>query len=116
MAILARILGSRVGVVVILVLALFAWHKIDKTSAVRRAVVTYVAGVELSAAEAENEELARRAQISYIARQRLIADLGEITISAERTQRELEAYAKSNPVNANCVVDDSLLEWLRSAE
>eukprot|EP00903_Cladosiphon_okamuranus_P001614 g1612.t1 len=57
MALIALIWKSRIGAVamalLVLAAALFTWHKLDKSSAVRSAVTSYVADVELAAAEAK---------------------------------------------------------------
>ena len=44
-----RLLTGRTVLVLLIAMGLFSWHKVDKTSAVRRAVSGYVADVELTA-------------------------------------------------------------------
>lgn len=64
---IGKILGSRTFAIgaafAVTALVLFTWHKLDKSSAVRRAVAEYVADAELqqARAEADYERRQRRA-------------------------------------------------------
>ncbi|MBL4761732.1 MAG: hypothetical protein JKY93_03420 [Gammaproteobacteria bacterium] len=49
---------------ILVVLVLFGWHTFDKTSAVKRAVVGFIAKTELATAQAAQEELQRKLSIS----------------------------------------------------
>ena len=61
MPVIAWILQSRAACAALAIAAVlggfFVWHKVDKSSAVRRAVVEYVADAELTAARVQLDEL-----------------------------------------------------------
>jgi hypothetical protein len=114
MTTLVRLATSRLGLIVILCLALFTWHKIDKGSAVRDAVVRYVARVELQAAETEAQALRGRIERLETANAAL---RGSIAV-AQQEARDAEAarldYLGRTPAPpADCTVSPDLLDLLR---
>lgn len=106
-----RFLTSRAGVVALIAMALFSWHKADKTSAVRRAVAGYVADVELSAKNAELAELKRRSAVFASANNILLDQVARANADAEAVNQELEHYVST--VADDCAVDGALLKRLR---
>ena len=68
---LIKLLLSRGGIIVMIALALFSWHRLDKGSAVRQAVTRYVADVELQAAGAERDQLSHKLLVANTATARL---------------------------------------------
>lgn len=115
MAPLLNFMTSRAGIVLTIALALFSWHKFDKSSAVREAVVRYVASVELEAAEAETKAIQRRLVLAEAANTSLRDRALEAEQEMEDAQRALETYLVDNPLEAGtCSVDGQLLGILRS--
>lgn len=93
---------------------LFAWHTIDKNSAVKQAMVRFVAATELAASEAEAEELRRALIAQRAAAVRLQEEIQMAeTIAAERAA-EIERYELENEINPEGVADDSLLGRMQS--
>lgn len=111
-AVFFKLATSKAGIVVILGLVLFAWHKLDKTSAVRGAVVGYVADVELTAARAELAEQRRLWAAANTANRLLHADIALAEAAAEAANLELETYVST--VDDVCRVDGPILERLRN--
>lgn len=107
-----RGITSRAGIVALICLALFAWHKIDKTSAMRRAVAGYVADVEIAAKNAELAELKRRSAVFASANRNLLSQVAKASAEAEAANLELEQYVST--VDDDCAVDGALLERLRN--
>lgn len=105
--------SASISTLVIVAAVLFGWHKIDKTSAVRKAVAGYVADVELATMRAQIEEANRRAIVAADARDRLEERLATLEGTADRQAREIERYEIENEVNPVCRVDDRVLERLR---
>lgn len=103
---------SRLGLIVIIAIGLFTWHKLDKSSAVRGAVAEYVAGVELAAERAEKEALKRRLEKAVRARHQFEKAKAAADLRADQAIQELEDY--ESQVGADCVVDGHLLERLRN--
>ncbi|KZM49055.1 hypothetical protein [Labrenzia sp. OB1] len=89
-------------------LALFTWHTFDKSSAVRAVVSSFVADVELAAAEAELAVLKRRTAALETANFSFQQQLTES--EALRTQQALELDDYVSTVDA--VVDRPLFERL----
>ncbi len=113
MTTILRLATSRLGLILILCAALFAWHKLDKGSAVRDAVVGYVADTELRAAEVHAEIL--RARINRL--EAANAALGASLAEAEQEARDAEAarldYLERTPAPpADCTVSRDLLDLL----
>lgn len=110
-----RTATSRIGIVVLIALALFAWHTLDKHSAVRRAVAEYVAGAELEAAraEADYERRQRRAaeQAKNEARKRAVLATRMAEDRAAEIDR-LSAEAKQNSALTRPSAED--MQWLGS--
>ena len=109
---LFRILTSRAGIVALACLALFTWHRIDRTSAVRRAVAGYIADVELAAKNAELAELKRRSAVFAAANRTLLSQVAQADAEADAANQELEHYVST--VADDCTVDSTLLERLRN--
>lgn len=115
-ALLGWILQSRLAcsllAVAVVLGGLLLWHKIDKSSAIRRAVVGYVAKVELASARAELDELKRRRAVSDKARRQLQSEIEKATADAEAAAEELEHYVST--VEDSCVVGSGLADRLRN--
>ncbi|POF29588.1 hypothetical protein [Roseibium marinum] len=90
----------------------FVWHKVDRSGAVRRAVVEYVAKVELASSRAELEELKRRHAVAAGAAMRLQTEIEKAFAEAEAAEQELEHYVST--VEDSCVVEPGLVERLRN--
>lgn len=110
--VLFRLLTSRAGIVIMIAAALFTWHKLDKSSAVRRAVTSYVADVELAAKNAELAELKRRSAVFASANRNLLDQVARANADADAANQELEHYVST--VADDCAVDGTLLERLRN--
>jgi putative IMPACT (imprinted ancient) family translation regulator len=104
---------SAITAVVVIGLALFGWHKLDKSSAVRAAVMEYVADVELTAARAQIAEANRRAAIADEAAQRLDEKVQAAEGEAMRFEAEIEAYEQQTTVSPDGRVSDDLFDRLR---
>jgi len=111
-SLLGLVLKSRTGAILTAFLAvgvaLFAWHRFDKSSAVRQAVTSYVADVELAAAEAELATLKQRAAALEAANFSFQQQLTESEALRTRQALELDDYVST----ARDVVDRPLLERL----
>ncbi|WP_428687391.1 hypothetical protein [Roseibium sp.] len=112
----AKILNTPAGVILAALcavsLAVFVWHKVDKSSAVRHAVAEYVADVELRAVRARLDELRRRKAVSDGANHNLQIEVNKVNAEAEASAQELERYVST--VEDGCVVQPGLLDRLRS--
>ena len=104
---------SAITAVVVIMLVLFGWHKLDKSSAVRAAVMKYVADVELTAARAQIAEANRRARIAAEASTRLDEKMQAAQGDALRYEAEIEAYEQQTTVSADGRVSDDLFDRLR---
>ncbi|WP_010137610.1 hypothetical protein [Oceanicola sp. S124] len=104
---------SAITAVVLVFATLFTWHKVDKGSAVRKAVAEYVADLELETARARIEEIERRARVAEEAGARLQERLQAAEGEAIRMNEEIERYAEETDVPADGLVDDGLLDRLR---
>ena len=104
---------SAITAVVVIALALFGWHKLDKSSAVRAAVMKYVADVELTAARAQIAEANRRARIATEANTRLDEKMQAAQGDALRYEAEIEAYEQQTTVSADGRVSNDLFDRLR---
>ncbi len=109
LAIAAAVWKSRTGAVVIAFLAvaaaLYTWHRLDKSSAVRSAVTSYVADVELAAAEAELAAARKRAEAAEAANFSFQRQLSEAEAIATIQAQELSNYESTS----RDVVDQRLL-------
>lgn len=90
----------------------FIWHKVDKSSAVRRAVAEYVADAELTAARVQLEELKRRKVVTDRANRRFLSLIEQANAEAEAATQELEHYVST--VEDSCVVQPGLVDRLRN--
>lgn len=106
-----RFFTSGPGLVLLIALALFTWHRLDRSSAVREAVVGYVAGVELAAKEAEARVLRQRAANLQAANRELQDQIEQDERETADVQDALREYVESNP--SGCVVSPDLLDRLR---
>ncbi len=104
---------SVISAFIIAALALFTWHQIDKRSAVRQAVIEYVADTEIKVLQDQIKEANRRAAIASEAQARLEERLQVAEGEARRIAREIEQYEAENEINPDSVVDSGLLLRLR---
>lgn len=104
---------SAITAVVVVAIALFAWHKIDKNSAIRAAVMEYVADVELTAARAQIAEANRRAAIAAAATSQLQERVQVAEGEAIRIAREIEQYEAENEIPTSGRVDGGIFDRLR---
>ena len=93
---------------------LWVWHTLDKSSAVRTAVIEYVARTELETARAAVEEANRRAEIAEQATAALEERAATAERDAELFQQEIRAYERENEINPDGLVDPGIFERLRS--
>lgn len=113
LAFILPFLKSRAGMLVMLSLALFSWHKIDKSSAVRKAVVAYVADVELSAQRRSLEIADIRIAALKKANGKLALDIGELTRDAQANTERASALINGYSPIEGCVVGSNLIGLLR---
>ncbi len=109
-----KLATSRAGIVVIIFAALFAWHKMDKSSAVRNAVVGYIASVELEAAKTRNATLlvrAERAEAATLLLQQAVADA---ELEQRNVEAEFEAFRANTTLDGGPLVTRELLDILRA--
>ena len=104
---------SVISALVIVALALFAWHKLDKRSAVREAVMEYVAQTELSAARAQIAEANRRAAVAAEAVEQLEERVQVARGEAQRLAVEIEQYEAENDIPISGRVEPDLFNRLR---
>ena len=90
----------------------FVWHNVDKSSAVRQAVVEYVAKAELTATRVQLEELKRRNIVVAQANQRFVSLIETANAEALVAAQELERYVST--VEVGCVVQPDLVGRLRN--
>lgn len=109
-----KFLRSRTGMIVLIVSALWTWHTLDKGSAVREAVVGYVADVELAAAEAKAETLQGLLDGMTEANAMLARQTEKAQKEAADAVADREEYLGQTSVPAGCVVGDDLLGILRA--
>lgn len=98
---------------VLLIGAAFAWHWFDKSSAVRQAVVGYVAQAELDAATAQINEANRRAQVAEEAADLLLIRVRDAEAASLQYEQEIESYVSENQIHPSCVVGQPILDLLR---
>jgi len=89
----------------------FVWHALDKSTAVHRAVVEYVAQSELTSLRVELNELKRRKDVSDHAKRQLLSEIEKANAEAEAAVEELEQYVST--VETTCVVHPDLVKRLR---
>jgi uncharacterized protein YlxW (UPF0749 family) len=104
---------SMISGVVIVAVALFAWHKLDKSSAVRGAVTEYVAATEIAALRAQITEANRRAAIAREAAERLQERVQAAQGEALRLAAEIEQYEAENDIPISGRVEPDLARRLR---
>ena len=93
--------------------AAFAWHKLDKSSAVRQAVIGYVAQAELDAATAQINEANRRALVAEEAADRLLVRVRDAEAASLQHEQEIESYVSQNKIHPSCVAGDTVFDFLR---
>ncbi|PIE15189.1 MAG: hypothetical protein CSA68_07515 [Rhodobacterales bacterium] len=99
--------------VLIVGLALFVWHKLDKGSAVRAAVSEYVAAAEITALKAQIAEANRLAQVASEAAQRLDERAQAVEGEAVRLAAEIKQYEAENALPTSCRLSPDLARRLR---
>lgn len=104
---------SVISSVLIIAAALFAWHTLDKGSALRAAVSEYVAKVELETARSEIEEMKRRAIVAEEANMRLNERVQAAQGEVIRAEREMQAYEAENSIPKSGLVEPDLFDLLR---
>jgi hypothetical protein len=97
--------GAVLAAFVVVGAAFFSWHTFDKSSAVRAAVTSIVADVELAAAEAELTALKERNQVLRQANRDFQVQLSESEALRTRQALELDEYETT----VDAVVDEPLL-------
>ena len=107
------LLRSRTGLIVMAGLALYTWHTLDKSSAVRRAAEELVAGQRLATLRAEKAERDRRLAVYQQSYETLSASLLEARESEKQRDAEIETYVKEHPDSCG-VVPVGLLKRLRN--
>jgi F0F1-type ATP synthase membrane subunit b/b' len=116
MPVVAWMLQSRTACAALAIAAVlggfFVWHKVDKSSEVRRAVVEYVADAELTAARVQLEELKRRKVVTERANRRFLSLIDQANAEAEAAAQELEHYVST--VGDGCILQPYLFERLRN--
>ncbi len=116
MPVVAWILQSRAACSALAIAAvlggIFIWHKVDKSSAVRRAVAEYVAETELTAARVQLAELQRRKAVADGARHRLQTEIEKANAEAQAVAEDLEHYVST--VEDGCTLQPGLFERLRN--
>lgn len=109
-----KLLSSRLGLALVVAGLLWGWHVQDKRAAVRAASEGLVTATELSAAEAERDELRRRLvaadEANRVLQERMQVAEGE----AQRFATELEAYERDTQINPDGLVDPDPLQRLRA--
>lgn len=114
LALLARLAGSKIGLMIMVAGGLFVIHTIDKAAAVREAREGYVQSVELDEAEAKVAEMERRAVVAEKAAEGHQEKMEAAAVEARRFAAELEEYRNATAVNSDCVVDGHFIGRLRS--
>lgn len=116
MGLAAWILQSRAACSALAIAAvlggLFIWYQVDKSSAVRKAIVAYVAEAELTAARVQLEELKRRKVVTDRANRRFLSLIEQANVEVEAASQELEHYVST--VEDSCVVQPDIIERLRN--
>ncbi|MDN3720105.1 hypothetical protein QW131_15210 [Roseibium salinum] len=92
--------------------AFFVWHKVDKSSAVRRAREGYVTQAELTSTRAQLEELRRRQAVADAARGYFNSEVQKAQAEAKAAEQELERYVST--VEDSCVVRSGLIDRLHN--
>ena len=111
-----KFLTSRVGLLCILAFTLMTWHHFDKTSAVRRAVVTYVADVELTALKAKNAVLAERARRSEEANAHLEEKIATADGDRINDDNKIRIYEAETAAPADCIANPLILDLLHHTQ
>lgn len=104
---------SVISALVIVAGVLFTWHKVDKGSAVRRAVMEYVADTELKVERARIAEIERRARIAVEAADQLRERTSAIEGELSALNGEIEAYEAETEIPASGRVGSDLVVRLR---
>lgn len=113
LGIAASVLTSRTGMFVVTGLSAFVWHTFDKSSAVRKTVIEYVAKEELAAERAARKATQYKLDRANKAGRKLV---DRITISRENqinADTDITAYIESLPTVAGCTISSDLLDLVR---
>ena len=103
-----------IGAVAVFIVAAFTWHALDKGSAVRRAVIEYVAHTELAVATAEKRELQRRVAVYRRTNSTLNKQLDQADADNATAQQEIADYVEANKNVPSLRVGDDLFSRLRA--
>jgi len=109
-----QLLGSRIGLAVVLCAVLFGWHLQDKRQALRAAREGYVQALELTAARKEIETLEQRVAVAVAANSAMRDRVALAETDAQRVASELEEFERETQVNADCAVGPDVLGRLRA--
>jgi hypothetical protein len=91
---------------------LFAWHQVDKDSAVRQAVIEYVADTEIKVLQAQIAEANRRAEIAETQAAHL-AEREQVTKGELiRMNAEIAAYEAEHDIPISGRVEPSVFDRL----
>lgn len=104
---------SAISGVLIVAGLLFAWHTLDKNSAVRQAVDQYVAEAEITSLRAQIAEANRRAAVAEDATERLEEQAQVARGEAIRLAAEIEQYEAANDIPSSGRVEPDLFDRLR---
>lgn len=106
--------ASAASAVFVVFMALFAWHKIDKKSAVRQAVAEYVAKAEIAAVRAQLVEANRRTAVANLALVQVQERMQVIEVQAEQAAIEIQRSEVDNEISTDGLVGHSLFDRLRA--
>ena len=109
-----RLLSSRFGLAILVAVALYGWHVLDKRQAVREARAGLVRETELAAAMAERDQLRHQIAAARQARERLQEKAQAEEGRARRFALELEEFERETEVDPDGLVSPHLLRRLRS--
>ena len=115
------ILKSKYTPVVLVILAAFIWHKYDKSSAVKKAVVEYIADVELEAVRTQLaveqqilKEVRRRELVAVQALDTLEKEFETQQESALLLKKEIEDYRATISPDNIIPIDSDIFNSLRN--
>jgi len=103
-----------IGGVAIAIVGFFIWHALDKRSAVKRAIVEYIAETELKTLRAEKAEYQRRAGIFQRINSQLELEMASAETEHQAQLTEITEYAERNTNRGSLPLSDELFNRLRS--